>query len=309
MSPKATDPVTLRKYLLGQLPEEEQEVLELWLLSEADAYDLVAAAEDDLIDDSITGRLNAREQDQFRNHFLLAPERQQKLEFAQRFRSYLNQQYETSPSKAPSFFEQAVALFRYHPAFAASAALVAVTVFVGGVWAVQLQSRLSVAEGQMAELQHQRDNIGRQLGEANAQHERIAGQFARLQTALTELGPSLGTGLMTLNLAPSVRTRSEGNVTAATITPNTHLVRFSLSLPDSNVSTYRVVLADDGDEEILRVDKVTATATSQGKVLVLTVSPDDLRDGDYNLKVMSVVDPASPEVVASYSFRSMHTAK
>src|SRR5688572_20179912 len=60
---------TLRKYLLGDLSDEEQEALELWLMSEEDAYDLISAAEDDLIDESIAGTLSSRDLERFNNHF------------------------------------------------------------------------------------------------------------------------------------------------------------------------------------------------------------------------------------------------
>ena len=308
MSPKAMDAVTLRRYLLGQLPEGEQEALDLWLLSEDEAYDLIAAAEDDLIDDSVAGRLNMHDQERFQNHFLLAPERQRKLDFARRLRNYLDQPRESAIAKTPSLMEQIVALFRYRPAFAAATALVAVSVAVGGFWTLQLQSRLSSTEGRIAEVQRQRDDLSHQLDEARGQSDRIHGQFAQLQTALTDLGPAFAKGLMTLSLVPSARTRSEGNVSTATITPGTHLIQLSLTLPDSDGSNYRIVLSD-GDQEILRGEKITATTTSQGKVLILTLPTDKLGDGDYNLRVMSTVDPAAPEVVASYSFRAIHTAK
>src|SRR5438128_8771207 len=75
------DEKTLKKYLLGQLSSEEQEKIELWLLSEEDAYDMTEAAEDNLVDEFIGGKLVGEELEWFNNHFLAAAERRRKLQF------------------------------------------------------------------------------------------------------------------------------------------------------------------------------------------------------------------------------------
>ena len=69
------DEAVLRKYLLGNMSPEEQEEIELWLMSNEDAYCLLEAAEDDLIDDLLSGRLAVRDLDRFQTYFLVALER------------------------------------------------------------------------------------------------------------------------------------------------------------------------------------------------------------------------------------------
>src|SRR6186713_1698883 len=88
MVPKATGEKALRKYLLGDLSSEDQEAFELWLISDDEAYDLVVAAEDDLIDEFLAGKLSPAETRQFHNHFLIALDRQRKLEFGRTLREY-----------------------------------------------------------------------------------------------------------------------------------------------------------------------------------------------------------------------------
>src|SRR5262245_65953136 len=86
MDTKAKDPWVLHKYLLGNMSPEKQEELELWLMSNEDAYDLMEAAEDDLIDASLAGRLSADDLNRFNTHFLAAPERRRKVQFSRSFR-------------------------------------------------------------------------------------------------------------------------------------------------------------------------------------------------------------------------------
>jgi hypothetical protein len=307
MLPKATDVLTLRRYLLGQLPQDEQEALELWLLTESEAYDLVAAAEDDLIDDSILGRLGRPEEELFQSYFLAAPERQRKLHFAKAFRNLLETQHVPEPAKALSLWEQAASFFRY-PALATATAALLVAVIAGGAWTVRLQTRLNSARSQMNQVEQERQNLARELDETRAQNGRIAGQLSRLEKMITELeSASTTAALTTLNLFPGVRTRSAGDATpTATITSKIRLIRFSLTLPESNYSSFRVVLADDGDGEVWRGEQVTPQAAPQGNVVVLTVPTEKLIDGDYSLKLLSSIDRAAPETLANYYFRVVH---
>src|SRR6266850_4583347 len=82
MKSQIKDENTLRRYLLGDISPEELEKVEFWLMSEDEAYDLLEAAEDDLIDDALANKLTNHQMDQFKERFLAAPERQRKLRFS-----------------------------------------------------------------------------------------------------------------------------------------------------------------------------------------------------------------------------------
>jgi CHAT domain-containing protein/lipoprotein NlpI len=78
----------LRKYLLGELNEAEQQGLEERLLSEDELFDLLLVAEDELIDDCVGGALSAQELQRF-DSFISTPERHRKLSFAMALRRYV----------------------------------------------------------------------------------------------------------------------------------------------------------------------------------------------------------------------------
>jgi anti-sigma factor RsiW len=75
----------LRKYLLGDASIQDQEKVDTWLMTDDEAYDLLEAAEDDLIDAALAGRLDRRDFQLFNDHFLAAPERQRKYQFSRSF--------------------------------------------------------------------------------------------------------------------------------------------------------------------------------------------------------------------------------
>jgi CHAT domain-containing protein/Tfp pilus assembly protein PilF len=66
-------------FLLGYLPPDEQERIEIQLLEDAELQEVIQAAEFDLIDDYIRGNLTAEEVRSFEQFFLNSPARRRKL--------------------------------------------------------------------------------------------------------------------------------------------------------------------------------------------------------------------------------------
>ena len=63
----------LRRYVLGTAAEEEAAVIEREYFESAEALDRIRAAEDDLIDDYVSGQLPADEHQAFERHYLTTP--------------------------------------------------------------------------------------------------------------------------------------------------------------------------------------------------------------------------------------------
>lgn len=124
--------IDVRKYLLGKLSDSERESLEKRVLTEAEINDEILAAEDELIDQYLAGRLDRQEREQFESHFLATEAGQRKLHFGQTLRSYLASQ---PAVQSTGGFEPATTLFSWlgrHPAFGACLVL-AICLGVSGV--------------------------------------------------------------------------------------------------------------------------------------------------------------------------------
>lgn len=76
------DEERIRGYLLRDLPEEEQTRLELEFLGDDRLFERVRAAEDDLIDDYVSGALSDQAHRQFETNFLTSPQRRRRVELA-----------------------------------------------------------------------------------------------------------------------------------------------------------------------------------------------------------------------------------
>lgn len=79
----------MRQYLLGQSPQEDSSRLEEQLLTDGAFYEELLIAEDELIDQYLNDKLSQPERHSFETHFLLAPERKQRLRFAQALHKYV----------------------------------------------------------------------------------------------------------------------------------------------------------------------------------------------------------------------------
>lgn len=81
---------TIRRYLLGETTQEDSSWFEEQLLADGDLFQELLIAEDELIDQYLRDELTPNERRGFETHFLLAPERQQKLHFGRALRKYVN---------------------------------------------------------------------------------------------------------------------------------------------------------------------------------------------------------------------------
>ena len=81
MREQVLDDVVARRFLLGELPEEEQWRIEELAFEDPDTFSFLESAEDDLVDDFIRNELSADERQRFENHFLkLVPDRRKYVE-------------------------------------------------------------------------------------------------------------------------------------------------------------------------------------------------------------------------------------
>ena len=87
----------IRRYLLGQLSDGAREELEQDLLANAELFEELLVAEDEIIDEYLGGKLNVDERASFEKHFLSTPERHEKLKFGRAFDRFLGTQISDTP--------------------------------------------------------------------------------------------------------------------------------------------------------------------------------------------------------------------
>src|SRR5947207_11527127 len=76
------DQSRLRRYLLGELPEEEQAKVEEGLFTTDGLWEELSLLEDDIIDSYVRGELQGHDRARFESHFLSSPRRISRVAFA-----------------------------------------------------------------------------------------------------------------------------------------------------------------------------------------------------------------------------------
>jgi tetratricopeptide (TPR) repeat protein len=93
----------LRRYLLGELSDEEQQKIEEKLLVDNGYVEQMLIAEEDLIDDYISGRLPLRQQQAYKKLFPLTREGRQKVQVTRVLKAHLAEFNEPHPSLLSRF--------------------------------------------------------------------------------------------------------------------------------------------------------------------------------------------------------------
>lgn len=79
---------SIRAYLLGLVEQNELPAVEEHLLTDNDFYEELLISEDELIDDYLADKLSPSDRIQFEEHFLITPERAQKVRFGRALKMY-----------------------------------------------------------------------------------------------------------------------------------------------------------------------------------------------------------------------------
>jgi hypothetical protein len=102
MKQRAEDETELRRYLLGELTQEERAQVEEQLFLNSNYFQQLQAAEDDLIDDYVYEELSATERNRFETYFLSESGRREDLKIAQALRRYISSEVETTSATLAS---------------------------------------------------------------------------------------------------------------------------------------------------------------------------------------------------------------
>lgn len=93
---------TFREYLLGRLTGEYLEAIEKRLITEDGEFEqLLASAEDDLVDQYAAGDLSDEDRDAFEKHYLITSERYEEVAFARTLDRVLKKQISPTPVRIP----------------------------------------------------------------------------------------------------------------------------------------------------------------------------------------------------------------
>lgn len=271
----------LRKYLLHDLAEAEQERVEERLLTDKEFSRRMALAQDDLLDDFAAGVLSEQETERCRTHFLTTPARLQKLKFAMALDRYVAREEALAPP--PGLVEKALAFFRMHPLKAASSMAVVLLVFGAALLAVLRFAGFQIGHDPLQEL------------------ARVNREQTTDSTPLSELRRS-SAHTPTLSLQPNL-VREDVEPRTVEITSGVLLVRLLLEVTASPHERFRAVLQTADGDEIAPVENLKARNEEGAQFVVVYVPRELLSRGDFQLRLFGMSGDGRAVDLGLYPFR------
>jgi hypothetical protein len=287
-----------KRYLLGDLSQEEEEELEKRCNSDAAYSEALEAAENDLIDAYLCQELSDRERRQFDTHFQDS-ERHLRVEVA---RMLMSPEARRKLSLGPIVQERPVPwwsasfLIRAGLAGAAIVGIIAIAFLL--VQNVHLRQELNSSRSTQTALKNQVDSLQRQNATA---HVGFQGRVPPPQ--------SPAASIVSVVLSPGLlRTRASQSNRQLVLSPATTAVVLVLALEPSNAtptnySRYDVVLESVEGTTIQRLKGLTSSpAPDGGKLVAARFAAPMLKDGDYIVTLVGRADGDEGRELASYSF-------
>ena len=268
MELSAEEVILIRRYLLGEIAEQDRNPIEVRLLTDPQYFDQLARVEDELTDQYVRCELSQHEREMFENHFMNAPERREDVAFAQALHMYVSSEaigrpVASGPRAWTAFLTDLSP--RWRMARNASLACAALFLAVAVAWLLmetaRLQRRLAEVGAERAEsgrleqelkrLDEQRshgEDLARQLEISRdrlAQMDReIAGQSKAAGSTQTEAG------VVSLALFPGLGrdTADTAQTRTAILSPGARRLRLELGTDHPGPARYRAeVLTAEGD--------------------------------------------------------------
>jgi hypothetical protein len=256
MKNQATDSDELIQYLLGKLGPERLEHLEQRILLDDDFHREIEIAEDELLDSYVQGKLDAEDRRFFESNFLASGLRRQKLRFALALKRKIDSE-EISQHQA----HVGASVNRYAYAFAAALLLAGILGFIN----YRLTRQLKEAHAQASIL-------NRELEDARRHNSSLRSNAWTSQDALVLAsllpGVSRGEKLQEIRVLAGIRA-----------------VQFFLQVPASLHDEIPVELLNDAGHVITAVSGIRPQNIGNNNVIVLTLSRENLPNGNYFLKI------------------------
>ena len=283
METRTYDEATIRRYLLGQLPNHDSLELELWLMTDDDALELVNAAEDDLIDESLAGRLKGNELRQFESHFLAAPERQKKYQFSKTLHRRLpdfnsGSKVAEKPARE-SIWTVIRSWFQYRIEVGYAVAAIAVVLTLGVLY----------QQTKLVSLEQQRDGLQIALNDTkNSRDAQIAANSNPGQQ-------------QEVTLVATPITRSQGTLKLIQIKSDSDQINFYVNLLDGESTQYRAELfaVGGGDTPIKTWNPVSIIRDGDHQRAHVVISAANLPNGEKTLVITPITNSPDPVSLSS----------
>ncbi len=314
-----TDHALMKRYLLGTASPEERTALENEYLSDADAFEELTAAENDLIDSYTRGKLSELDKQEFEKRYLTSPKRQARVDFSLALGEVSSQPHQTTSIGKPSFSQELLAFFQLRsPIFQWGFAAVCAVALVATILSLRVTHNRDL-QARLGSPQRERQPQAPITTPPITQTQPLP--QTRIFHPVPPIPPNGGTGGMefakavtpvlgdfTLQLNPGVsRTVGSGTPKAFVVSSGTSWLNLQLSLDNDDHSAYAVLVETPGGTVIHRVEGLNSRTVSGRRIVVARLPVRLIPAGDYIVDLRGTGDDKiKEESLESYNFRVLY---
>jgi hypothetical protein len=284
MEQRSFDDALIRKYLLGDVSEVDQDRIERLLLIDKEFSEQLSMARTEMVDDYVAANLSAKEREEFEKHFLTTLEHFQMVEIARALATRLEDHGGVLAMTGSSASNIPTPYYIRHVK-----TVISVTAGI-----ILLITGYAVFES----IKHRRPN--NRVNEAKEQRAILENELVKLNRPATGSAQT-EFAVVPLNLKP-ILVRDPGENRSVAISKDPRILELRLELPSDKYQGYRASLQTGEGVELAVIDALTAKTLSNGKIVVLDLPSWRMRPGSYQIKLTGTSPSGSYEDVGLYPF-------
>jgi len=313
----------ISRYLLGELPEEQQVEIEDRAFSDREYLATITAVENDLIDEYVRGELSADARQRFESRFLASAERRKRVEFAKALRTVVSESIARErkldqPATVSSWRESLYAFINgLNPAARLAFVAATILVVVGVAWLFVAMQRLRSQVTQLqAEKQSSRqdlqqtldaerkrnEELNARLNEEKQQREQTDESLRQLTETPEAKNPAPPPVIASLTLLPGL-SRGGGEKPNLDLANDARVVRLNIGIdPEEQYKTFAVELRTLAGRHVWNRENLAARTRRGTRAVGLTLPATVLKPGEYELRLRGLTDGGGTEDVGFYYF-------
>jgi HAMP domain-containing protein len=304
----------VHRYLLGDLPEEEELALERDYFVDDQMLEQVWEVENELADRYVRGELERDEKSLFERNYLASPVHRERVAFAKMLVESIDSQAQRPRSAVPPSMS-------WWRAFSASLkgnslrwATVAVLIALVGISVVLLNARVRLTrqidqlKTESSSQQQRAEQLETEIAAERDESDRLAGEIARMkeESQPEERAFQTSTGaarsVLSFVLSPTL-TRSGGDTQHLSLSKETAAVLLQMKVQQPVAQVFQIDLRTVDGVTVWSKASIKARQNKDSITVSATVPARKLEAGDYILTLSATNGASESEEINRYFFR------
>lgn len=294
----------MTRYLLGDLPETEQTAVEQEYFADSEKFEEVWAAENDLVDRYVRGRLSRPERELFERNYLQSPKHRERVTTARKLVEAADRlvveggRASRVDAPAPSRLTEMLNNLLTPRFLAPSAAFLLLLSALS--WLLVERSRLNEELGKARARLSDQERIEHEIAAEREQSRKLKSELDRALETLAQRPSLPAPSILSFLLRPMLTPRGEGETQRQIpISRKTDLVRLQMKIEKGDSRRFQATVRQVGGPQVWN----QRSLKSRSGVITVNIPADKLPVEDYILTLSATTPAGEMEEINRYAFR------